>query len=182
MFTLPQGDAVIDCFEVTASEPFFSQGKPCSSSICHARLLQLSHLVFDPSVRSVNVFPVVSHCLMDTSTRGVAMVPKVALDVLSCEVMRVLQLTDSCIVPISHQVPRKVRTWPGVTSMPTRTADSRRMRVMYVFCFHVRIFVCASLSYSFQANRSSMKIFTRRRWARLQPCQLRSGGREATSR
>lgn len=69
------GDAVIDCFEVTASEPFFSQ---------------------------------VSHCLMDTSTRGVAMVPKVALDVLSCEVMRVLQLTDSCIVPISHQVPRKL--------------------------------------------------------------------------
>uniref|UniRef100_A0A8C2XEG1 Coronin n=1 Tax=Cyclopterus lumpus TaxID=8103 RepID=A0A8C2XEG1_CYCLU len=68
------GDAVIDCFEVTASEPFFSQ---------------------------------VSHCLMDTSTRGVAMVPKVALDVLSCEVMRVLQLTDSCIVPIGYQVPRK---------------------------------------------------------------------------
>uniref|UniRef100_A0A8C2XFJ8 Coronin n=1 Tax=Cyclopterus lumpus TaxID=8103 RepID=A0A8C2XFJ8_CYCLU len=48
-----------------------------------------------------------THCLMDTSTRGVAMVPKVALDVLSCEVMRVLQLTDSCIVPIGYQVPRK---------------------------------------------------------------------------
>uniref|UniRef100_A0A671Y8T9 Coronin n=1 Tax=Sparus aurata TaxID=8175 RepID=A0A671Y8T9_SPAAU len=50
----------------------------------------------------------VSHCLADTSTRGVAMVPKLALDVMSCEVMRVLQLTDSCIVPISYQVPRKV--------------------------------------------------------------------------
>ncbi|XP_027141691.1 coronin-7 isoform X1 [Larimichthys crocea] len=49
----------------------------------------------------------VSHCLMDTSTRGVAMVPKWTLDVTSCEVMRVLQLTDSCIVPISYQVPRK---------------------------------------------------------------------------
>ncbi|XP_072224151.1 coronin-7 [Leuresthes tenuis] len=49
----------------------------------------------------------VSHCLTDTSTRGVAMVPKLALDVMSCEVMRVLQLTDSCIVPISYQVPRK---------------------------------------------------------------------------
>uniref|UniRef100_A0A8D0A3B2 Coronin n=1 Tax=Sander lucioperca TaxID=283035 RepID=A0A8D0A3B2_SANLU len=48
-----------------------------------------------------------SHCLTDTATRGVAMVPKVALDVMSCEVMRVLQLTDSCIVPISYQVPRK---------------------------------------------------------------------------
>uniref|UniRef100_A0A7N6C0D8 Coronin n=1 Tax=Anabas testudineus TaxID=64144 RepID=A0A7N6C0D8_ANATE len=48
-----------------------------------------------------------SHCLTDTSTRGVAVVPKLALDVMSCEVMRVLQLTDSCIVPISYQVPRK---------------------------------------------------------------------------
>uniref|UniRef100_UPI003AAE8195 coronin-7-like isoform X2 n=1 Tax=Centroberyx gerrardi TaxID=166262 RepID=UPI003AAE8195 len=68
------GDAVVDCFEVTASEPFLSQ---------------------------------VSHCLTDASTRGVAMVPKLALDVMSCEVMRVLQLTDSCIVPISYHVPRK---------------------------------------------------------------------------
>ncbi|KAI4821774.1 hypothetical protein KUCAC02_007357 [Chaenocephalus aceratus] len=49
----------------------------------------------------------VSHCLTDMSTRGVAMVPKLALDVLSCEVMQVLQLTDNCIVPISYQVPRK---------------------------------------------------------------------------
>ncbi|KAM9745932.1 coronin-7-like isoform 1-T1 [Menidia menidia] len=49
----------------------------------------------------------VSHCLTDSSTRGVAMVPKLSLDVMSCEVMRVLQLTDSCIVPVSYQVPRK---------------------------------------------------------------------------
>uniref|UniRef100_G3PBH3 Coronin n=2 Tax=Gasterosteus aculeatus aculeatus TaxID=481459 RepID=G3PBH3_GASAC len=69
-----KGDTAIDCFEVSASEPFFSQ---------------------------------VSHCLTDTSTRGAAAVPKAALDVLSCEVMRVLQLTDGCIVPISYQVPRK---------------------------------------------------------------------------
>ncbi|XP_063759449.1 coronin-7 [Eleginops maclovinus] len=68
------GDTAMDCFEVTASEPFLSQ---------------------------------VSHCLTDMSTRGVAMVPKLALDVFSCEVMQVLQLTDSCIVPISYQVPRK---------------------------------------------------------------------------
>lgn len=39
------------------------------------------------------------------------MVPKLSLDVMACEVMRVLQLTDSCIVPISYQVPRKV--WRG---------------------------------------------------------------------
>ncbi|XP_073350573.1 coronin-7 [Pagrus major] len=68
------GDTVVDCFEVSSSEPLLSQ---------------------------------VSHCLTDISTRGVAMVPKLALDVMSCEVMRVLQLTDSCIVPISYQVPRK---------------------------------------------------------------------------
>ncbi|KAM9346479.1 coronin-7 [Symphorus nematophorus] len=68
------GDTVVDCFEVSSSEPLLSQ---------------------------------VSHCVTDTSTRGVAMVPKQALDVMSCEVMRVLQLTDSCIVPISYQVPRK---------------------------------------------------------------------------
>uniref|UniRef100_A0A672HYP2 Coronin n=1 Tax=Salarias fasciatus TaxID=181472 RepID=A0A672HYP2_SALFA len=49
----------------------------------------------------------VSHCLTDSSTRGVAMLPKMALDVMSCEVVRLLQLTDSCIVPISYQVPRK---------------------------------------------------------------------------
>uniref|UniRef100_A0A8D0A9V2 Coronin n=1 Tax=Sander lucioperca TaxID=283035 RepID=A0A8D0A9V2_SANLU len=56
---------------------------------------------------SCKVMTTLSHCLTDTATRGVAMVPKVALDVMSCEVMRVLQLTDSCIVPISYQVPRK---------------------------------------------------------------------------
>uniref|UniRef100_A0A3Q2DP91 Coronin n=1 Tax=Cyprinodon variegatus TaxID=28743 RepID=A0A3Q2DP91_CYPVA len=67
------GDTAVECYEVSASEPFLTQ----------------------------------SHCLTDASTRGVAMVPKLALDVLSCEVMRVLQLTDSCIVPISYQVPRK---------------------------------------------------------------------------
>ncbi|XP_051905594.1 coronin-7-like isoform X1 [Hippocampus zosterae] len=49
----------------------------------------------------------VSHCLTEMSSRGVAMVPKLALDVMSCEVMRVLQLTDNYIVPISYQVPRK---------------------------------------------------------------------------
>uniref|UniRef100_A0A4W6BRJ2 Coronin n=1 Tax=Lates calcarifer TaxID=8187 RepID=A0A4W6BRJ2_LATCA len=55
----------------------------------------------------LNLITVVSHCITDASTRGVAMVPKLALDVMSCEVMRVLQLTDSCIVPISYHVPRK---------------------------------------------------------------------------
>ncbi|KAF7698253.1 coronin-7 isoform X1 [Silurus meridionalis] len=49
----------------------------------------------------------VSHCLSDASTRGIAVVPKLALDVGHCEVMRVMQLTDNFIIPISYQVPRK---------------------------------------------------------------------------
>lgn len=51
----------------------------------------------------------VSHCLSDASTRGIAVVPKLALDVGRCEVLLVMQLTDNCIIPISYQVPRKVR-------------------------------------------------------------------------
>ncbi|KAK3552873.1 hypothetical protein QTP86_024776 [Hemibagrus guttatus] len=49
----------------------------------------------------------VSHCLCDISTRGIAVVPKLALDVGHCEVLRVMQLTDNFIIPISYQVPRK---------------------------------------------------------------------------
>ncbi|KAL0993440.1 hypothetical protein UPYG_G00107900 [Umbra pygmaea] len=49
----------------------------------------------------------VSHCMTDSPTRGVAMVPKLALDVTSCEVLRILQLTDSFIMPINYHVPRK---------------------------------------------------------------------------
>uniref|UniRef100_A0A8C5B125 Coronin n=1 Tax=Gadus morhua TaxID=8049 RepID=A0A8C5B125_GADMO len=48
------------------------------------------------------------HFLATTPTRGACAVPKMAMDTLSCEVMRVFQLTDSCIMPISYQVPRKV--------------------------------------------------------------------------
>uniref|UniRef100_A0A8C6TKV8 Coronin n=1 Tax=Neogobius melanostomus TaxID=47308 RepID=A0A8C6TKV8_9GOBI len=56
---------------------------------------------------SVSSASLVSHCLTDAPTRGVCAVPKLDLDVMSCEVVRVLQLTDSHIVPISYQVPRK---------------------------------------------------------------------------
>ncbi|KAK7939827.1 hypothetical protein WMY93_003153 [Mugilogobius chulae] len=68
------GDSVIDCFEISTSDPELTQ---------------------------------VSHCLTDASTRGVCTVPKLEMDVMSCEVMRVLQLTDNHIVPVSYQVPRK---------------------------------------------------------------------------
>lgn len=47
--------------------------------------------------------------MTEGKTRGAALVPKLALDVMACEVARVLQLTDSFIVPVSYTVPRKVR-------------------------------------------------------------------------
>lgn len=101
--SLSQGDTVVDCFEVSNTEPVLSQGKACSSVISQ------NHRFYNP-LYCIFIFPLfpVSHCLTDTSTRGVAMVPKTSLDVMACEVIRVLQLTDSCIVPISYQVPRKV--------------------------------------------------------------------------
>lgn len=35
--------------------------------------------------------------------------PRLALDVMACEVLRVLQLTPTALVPVSYLVPRKVR-------------------------------------------------------------------------
>ncbi|XP_033105990.1 coronin-7-like [Anneissia japonica] len=39
--------------------------------------------------------------------KGVAMVPKRALNVMSCEVNRLLQLTKNAILPLSYEVPRR---------------------------------------------------------------------------
>uniref|UniRef100_A0A670ZCJ6 Coronin n=1 Tax=Pseudonaja textilis TaxID=8673 RepID=A0A670ZCJ6_PSETE len=49
----------------------------------------------------------VHRCFLETRTQGVAQLPRLALDVTACEVMRVLQLSDSAVVPISYLVPRK---------------------------------------------------------------------------
>ncbi|XP_061848120.1 coronin-7 isoform X2 [Colius striatus] len=49
----------------------------------------------------------VTQCRMEGRTRGLAAVPRLALDVMACEVLRVLQLTDTALVPISYVVPRK---------------------------------------------------------------------------
>lgn len=53
--------------------------------------------------------PTVTQCRTEGSTRGLAAVPRLALDVMACEVLRVLQLTDTALVPVSYLVPRKVR-------------------------------------------------------------------------
>ncbi|NWQ89599.1 CORO7 protein, partial [Burhinus bistriatus] len=49
----------------------------------------------------------VTQCRTEGSTRGLTTVPRLALDVMACEVLRVLQLTDTALVPISYLVPRK---------------------------------------------------------------------------
>uniref|UniRef100_A0A8D0BH67 Coronin n=1 Tax=Salvator merianae TaxID=96440 RepID=A0A8D0BH67_SALMN len=49
----------------------------------------------------------VNQCLMEAKSQGVAQVPKLTLDVMACEVLRVLQLTDCAIVPVTYSVPRK---------------------------------------------------------------------------
>uniref|UniRef100_A0A674DBU6 Coronin n=1 Tax=Salmo trutta TaxID=8032 RepID=A0A674DBU6_SALTR len=60
-----------------------------------------------PSLTHPGLSSYLSLSLSHTPRSAFAMVPKLALDVLSCEVMRVLQLTDSFIVPINYHVPRK---------------------------------------------------------------------------
>ncbi|XP_006897536.1 PREDICTED: coronin-7 [Elephantulus edwardii] len=49
----------------------------------------------------------VNQCILESALRGAALVPRRALAVLDCEVLRVLQLSDTAIVPISYYVPRK---------------------------------------------------------------------------
>ena len=49
-------------------------------------------------------------CRCPAQTKGMAMLPKRAVDVMSCEVARFMQLTQNAIVPISYCVQRKVYT------------------------------------------------------------------------
>ncbi|XP_053326631.1 coronin-7 [Spea bombifrons] len=49
----------------------------------------------------------ISQCVTEEQSRGLALVPKLCLDVMSCEVLRLLQLTDRFIIPISYSIQRK---------------------------------------------------------------------------
>lgn len=49
----------------------------------------------------------VSSQMMDQQHKGMAIVPKLAMNVMKCEVVRLLQLTKLSVVPISYCVPRK---------------------------------------------------------------------------
>ncbi|XP_071976275.1 coronin-7-like isoform X1 [Engystomops pustulosus] len=48
-----------------------------------------------------------SQCVTEQQSRGLALAPKLCLDVMGSEVLRLLQLTDRFIIPISYTVPRK---------------------------------------------------------------------------
>ncbi|XP_007499130.2 coronin-7 isoform X1 [Monodelphis domestica] len=52
-------------------------------------------------------FTQVNQCVLETKCRGMALAPRRALTVMACEVLRVLQLSESAIVPVSYVVPRK---------------------------------------------------------------------------
>ncbi|XP_055990951.1 coronin-7 isoform X1 [Sorex fumeus] len=49
----------------------------------------------------------VTQCVLESALRGAALAPRRALAVLGCEVLRVLQLGDTAILPVSFHVPRK---------------------------------------------------------------------------
>ncbi|XP_017657022.1 coronin-7 isoform X3 [Nannospalax galili] len=49
----------------------------------------------------------VTQCVLESVLRGAALLPRRALAVMGCEVLRVLQLSDIAIIPVSYHVPRK---------------------------------------------------------------------------
>uniref|UniRef100_A0A8C3JVV9 Coronin n=1 Tax=Calidris pygmaea TaxID=425635 RepID=A0A8C3JVV9_9CHAR len=81
----------------------------------------------------------VTQCRTEGSTRGLATVPRLALDVMACEVLRVLQLTDTALVPISYLVPRKefhedlfpdcAGTLPGTSAQAWWAGDNQQVSV-----------------------------------------------------
>lgn len=56
---------------------------------------------------ATSVVTPVSSQMLDEQHKGMGIVPKLALDVMSCEVVRLLQLTKSSVVPLSYCVPRR---------------------------------------------------------------------------
>ncbi|NXV23210.1 CORO7 protein, partial [Cepphus grylle] len=96
-----QGENLLYCFEVAPAQPALTQGKKDKS---HTGLLAASGAL---PLLTLPARPTVTQCRTEGSTRGLATVPRLALDVMACEVLRVLQLTDTALVPVSYLVPRK---------------------------------------------------------------------------
>lgn len=107
-----QGESQLYCYEVVPQQQALSPGKPCPP---HSHPLPFSLSSPPRSLLPAHpdspplVSPTVTQCLLESVLRGSALVPRRALAVMGCEVLRVLQLSDTAIVPISFHVPRKVR-------------------------------------------------------------------------
>uniref|UniRef100_G1RFJ3 Coronin n=1 Tax=Nomascus leucogenys TaxID=61853 RepID=G1RFJ3_NOMLE len=88
-----QGERQLYCYEVVPQQPALtSLPRPLSPTL-HSP----AHPACSPVVQ----------CVLESVLRGAALVPRRALAVMSCEVLRVLQLSDTAIVPIGYHVPRK---------------------------------------------------------------------------
>lgn len=96
-----QGESQLYCYDVAPQQPALSPGKPCSPPSSPSSL--------PPSLTVFPWCPSVTQCILENVLRGAALVPRRALAVMGCEVLRVLQLSDTAIVPVSYHVPRKVR-------------------------------------------------------------------------
>ncbi|EDO49756.1 predicted protein [Nematostella vectensis] len=90
--------------------------------------------------------------------KGMGMVPKLALDVMSCEVVRLLQLTKNSVVPISYLVPRKnlkdfnadlypdtLGPEPAITAERWFQGNKALVRKYYINSGYLRVwFICHS--------------------------------------
>ncbi|NXY38724.1 CORO7 protein, partial [Pomatorhinus ruficollis] len=112
-----------------------------------------------------------TQCRTEGSTRGLAAVPRLALDVMACEVLRVLQLTDTTLVPVSYVVPRKsvqefhedlfpdcTGTLPATDAQGWWAGDSQQVSVIWGVVLAGVIAPCPPLC--------SMQV------GRLQACQI----------
>ncbi|KAL6066912.1 Coronin-7 [Balamuthia mandrillaris] len=78
LFLAGKGDGVVRCFEVNTE-----------------------------ATNAAGYFTELTPVVNDQPTKGICRVPKRALDVMECEVDRLLRLTPSDIVPVTFEVPRK---------------------------------------------------------------------------
>lgn len=97
-----QGEKVFFCYEVQPAQPAVAEGEFPPPSLLAQGPWELCALP------PLTLLCSVHQCFLETWTQGTAQLPRLALDVTACEVMKVLQLSDSAIVPISYLVPRKV--------------------------------------------------------------------------
>lgn len=65
--------------------------------------------LYEQGACSSDLFPIANTPVGDL-IRGAALLPKQSLDVMSCEVLRLLKLTENAIQPVSFIVPRKEKT------------------------------------------------------------------------